>query len=215
MPKRDIDYSNTIIYMICCKDPTITDVYVGHTTNLPKRKTLHKGNTNNQNNKGYNVYVYQFIRENGGWENWEIIVLETKSCIDGDDARKLEREWFEKKGATLNKIRPFRSNEELLEYNKERNRIHNQEHPEEIKEYRKIYREDHREEINEKRKIYYEENKDKISEKSKIYHQENRDTKLDKMKKYYEENKEEISKKQKERYALKKLQKEAEVKISL
>ena len=34
MPKDIIDYSNTIIYKIYCKNETITDIYVGHTTNF-------------------------------------------------------------------------------------------------------------------------------------------------------------------------------------
>ena len=34
MQKVEIDYSNTIIYKIVCKDPLIKDVYVGHTTNF-------------------------------------------------------------------------------------------------------------------------------------------------------------------------------------
>ena len=32
MPKKEIDYSNTIIYRIVCKDTNITECYVGHTT---------------------------------------------------------------------------------------------------------------------------------------------------------------------------------------
>ena len=51
MPKNEIDYSNTIIYSISCKDKTISDVYVGHTTNLIKRKCQHKVSYNNLNNK--------------------------------------------------------------------------------------------------------------------------------------------------------------------
>ena len=39
MPKIIIDYSNTIIYKITCKDTENKDVYVGHT------RTLFKGNT--------------------------------------------------------------------------------------------------------------------------------------------------------------------------
>ena len=42
MYKHDLDYSNTVIYKIMCKDPDITDVYVGHTTNFLQRKIAHK-----------------------------------------------------------------------------------------------------------------------------------------------------------------------------
>ena len=49
MPKKDIDYSKTIIYKIVCNDLNITDVYVGHTTNFIKRKARHKYDCNNIN----------------------------------------------------------------------------------------------------------------------------------------------------------------------
>jgi hypothetical protein len=136
MPKKPVDYSQTFAYMLCCKDPTITDVYVGHTTNLTKRKSGHKNKCNNPTDKSYNVYVYQFIRENGGWNNWEMIVLETKSCIDGDDARRLERKWFEEKKASLNTVRPFVSKEEMIVDK----HVYYQERTDEILEKRKIYR---------------------------------------------------------------------------
>ena len=51
MPKDDIDYSNTIIYKIYCIDKTITDFYIGHTTNVTKRKYYHKSSCNNLDNK--------------------------------------------------------------------------------------------------------------------------------------------------------------------
>jgi hypothetical protein len=47
MPKVKMDYSNTIIYKIFCKDTNIKEAYIGHTTNmkhydsydiLPKKK---------------------------------------------------------------------------------------------------------------------------------------------------------------------------------
>ena len=38
MPKKEINYQNTIIYKIRCKDLNIKDVYVGHTTNFIQRK---------------------------------------------------------------------------------------------------------------------------------------------------------------------------------
>jgi hypothetical protein len=74
------DYSNNIIYKISCKDSLITDIYVGHSTNLSLRKNGHKSSCTNINNKDYNLHVYKFIRNNGGWENWEINELEKFPC---------------------------------------------------------------------------------------------------------------------------------------
>ena len=65
MPKVEIDYSNTIIYKITCKDPSITDVYVGHTTNFVQRKHCHKQSCNNNNwikdKDIYEPHKYHFL----------------------------------------------------------------------------------------------------------------------------------------------------------
>ncbi len=42
MPRNEIDYSKTIIYKIVCNDLTITDCYVGSTTDFKTRKAAHK-----------------------------------------------------------------------------------------------------------------------------------------------------------------------------
>ena len=42
MPKTILDYGKTIIYKIVCKELTIKDCYVGHTTDMTKRKHAHK-----------------------------------------------------------------------------------------------------------------------------------------------------------------------------
>lgn len=118
MPKHSIDYSNTIIYKIVCKDPLITDLYIGHTTNLIKRKTRHKYCCNTKTFDSYNFYVYQFIRNNGGWENWYIIEIEQRNCINLQDALKCERFWIETLLPTLNKQVPTRTDNEYYVDNK-------------------------------------------------------------------------------------------------
>lgn len=115
MPKTPTDYSKTIIYKICCKDPSILDVYIGHTTHLNKRRNVHKANTLNSNNKDYNMYVYNFIRNNGGWDNWNIIMIEQYPCNNKLEATKRERELIEELKATLNKRIPFKTIDELKE----------------------------------------------------------------------------------------------------
>tara|TARA_B110000967_G_scaffold185790_1_gene206374 strand:- start:39 stop:386 length:348 start_codon:yes stop_codon:yes gene_type:complete len=43
------------------------------------RSIKHKHTCNNSNSRKYNYKLYQFIRANGGWANWKIIVeYETK-----------------------------------------------------------------------------------------------------------------------------------------
>ena len=48
MPRKPIDYSKTHFYKIVCKDTSITDCYVGHTTDFTKRQWQHKNSCKNQ-----------------------------------------------------------------------------------------------------------------------------------------------------------------------
>ena len=107
MPKTDIDYSNTIFYKIYCKDETNKDLYVGHTTNFVQRKHAHKASCGNSKSANYSQKVYKTIREYGGWNNWIMEIIAFHNCKDGYDARKIEQEYYEKLGATLNSIQPI------------------------------------------------------------------------------------------------------------
>ena len=102
MPKVEIDYSNTIIYKIICKDPLITDAYVGHTTNFVQRKYAHKQACNNIKSLCYNLKLYKTIRENGNWCNWEMTIVNFYNCKDHLEARQKEQEYFISLNATLN-----------------------------------------------------------------------------------------------------------------
>ena len=141
MPRLPINYSNTIIYKLVCNDINITDIYVGHTTDFIRRKANHKCSCNNENNKKYNYYVYQFIRNNGGFENWSMIEIEKYSCNDAHEATARERHWLETLGATLNILIPARTEQEWKETNKDR--------------------------LDEYHQEYYQANKEQISEKNK------------------------------------------------
>ena len=80
MPKKITDYKKTKIYKLVCKDINIIKIYVGHSTNWVQRKSNHKTNCNNSKSKKYNFFVYQFIRENGGWDNFDMILIEEYEC---------------------------------------------------------------------------------------------------------------------------------------
>uniref|UniRef100_A0A6C0LR70 C2H2-type domain-containing protein n=1 Tax=viral metagenome TaxID=1070528 RepID=A0A6C0LR70_9ZZZZ len=107
MPKTEIDYSNTIIYKITCKDPTVKDVYVGHTTNFVQRKHAHKQSCTNNKSSNYDCKLYEVIRNNGGWNNWFMEIVGFFNCNDHYEARKKEQEYFELLRATLNSIEPM------------------------------------------------------------------------------------------------------------
>jgi len=107
MPKTIIDYSNTIIYKITCKDASITDVYVGHTTNFVQRKHAHKQSCTNEKSSSYNCKLYKIIRVNGGWDNWLMEIVAFYKCYDHYEARMKEQEYFTLLNATLNSIEPL------------------------------------------------------------------------------------------------------------
>ena len=133
MPKTPMDYSNTIMYKIVCDDLNVKDCYVGHTTNMTRRKWNHKSLCNNEKNKYHNLKIYQIIRENGGWENWSMLLVEKFPCKDKYEACKRERELYEELGAKMNTRRPYRTQEEHIEQFKQ----HYQEHKAEINEKKK------------------------------------------------------------------------------
>ena len=67
-----VEYSETIIYEIRCKDDDIIGKYYDFTTNFMKRLYYHRQQTKHNLSP-----LYQRIRENGGWDNWEMIIHET------------------------------------------------------------------------------------------------------------------------------------------
>ena len=145
MPKIPMDYSKNIIYKIVCNDLSVEECYVGHTINMSMRKWAHKTVCNNEKSKSYNYKIYKIIRENGGWGNWSMLLVEKFPCKDSSEACKREREVYEELDAIMNTRRPYRTQEELKE---------------EHKEYKKQYREDHKEYYKQYKKQYYQERKE-------------------------------------------------------
>ena len=80
MPRKEINYQNGLIYEIVCNDVNVKERYVGSTTSFVKRKGSHKSVCNNANGKSYNLNVYKFIRDNGNWENWNMVLIEYYAC---------------------------------------------------------------------------------------------------------------------------------------
>lgn len=177
MPKKEIDLSNVFIYKLCCNDINIKDIYIGHTTNFEQRKSNHKRSCNNENKI---VYVYEFIRNNGGWDNWSMIQIEKISCQTIQEAFARERYWIETLKASLNCIMPIATKDEKVkqkqlwyEDNKEeilqKAKEHYEENKEQKIEYQKNYAEENKEHIALTQKEYREKNKDKFAEQKKQY----------------------------------------------
>ena len=117
--RKDRDYSKSIIYKICCNDLKVKDVYVGSTTNFKERKHHHKTSCCNEKSKKNHYKVYQFIRANGGWSNFDMILLEQYDAKTKLELLARERYWYEELKATLNTCVPARTDSEYYVCNKE------------------------------------------------------------------------------------------------
>jgi len=136
MPRQAINYENTIIYKIQHLDDE-TLLYVGHTTDLTKRKSSHKANLKSTNSKAYNYKVYQMIRDNGGWDMFTMTEIKKFSCSDKREAETEEDKIMREMKTTMNRNRAFLTEDDKRDYNKK----YKEEHPEVIKEHSKKYRE--------------------------------------------------------------------------
>ena len=141
MPKVS-NYKNALIYKIVCNDCTINNLYAGSRCELVKRRHKHKYDCTNPNSKNYNFYVYKFIRENGGWENWTLIKICDFPCNSKYEMLLEERRLISVLQADLNKRVPSRTPSQ--------------------------YRQDFNEDIKKKQLTAYHINKETILEKQKL-----------------------------------------------
>ena len=114
MPPHLINYSKNIIYKIVCKDEIVKDIYVGRTCDITRRKYQHKNNCINKKK----LYLYSCINLNGGWDNWDFIIVEQYPCENSIDAGHREKYWINLLMATLNINGLFSENDANKEYKK-------------------------------------------------------------------------------------------------
>ena len=114
MPRKPIDYSKGLIYKIVCKDLECKDIYVGSTTSFRRRKYEHKSHSHSTIEKYQTYKLYICIKENGGWDNFDMIEIEKYPCNDANELRARERYYYEQLKGTLNGNVPNRSKKEYL-----------------------------------------------------------------------------------------------------
>jgi hypothetical protein len=59
------------------------------------------------NNLNNTLKIYNIIRDNGGWDNWEMVEIAKYNCKDNTEARIKEQEHYELLKANLNCVSPF------------------------------------------------------------------------------------------------------------
>ena len=133
--RKMTNYSKSCIYKIACKDANINDIYIGSTCNLVKRRHRHKSNCNNTNAMAHNSYVYRFIRDHGGWQNFNLYVIEQFSCTSKIAKEQVERGYIEELKPTLNKCIPANYQTGDVYSKSEYNKEYNENHKAERKEY--------------------------------------------------------------------------------
>ena len=175
-------------YKFICKDPQITFVYVGHTTNFRQRKSAHKSACCNPNSQQHNLPVYQFIRANGNWGNWVMVEIKSQICLSHRDAERVEQELINQEHQILNAHKAH-SGVDLpsnhAEYHKQYQAQHYIQHKEEIAKYQATHKE-------EKAKYdaeYRANNKERIAEKNTQYRIQNKKKYTQYQAQYYKQKK--------------------------
>jgi hypothetical protein len=153
-----IDYTKIWIYKLTCKDPTITDFYLGYST----RSHAYVYDTFVQRCKKDTWHVCAFIREHGGIDNFYVEKIDSIECTSSMEARTELRKHFDASPPSLNKRLPTRTHQQYAQGAKPRA-------------VQKIYREANRERIILDQKERYQTNKEKIAIYRKGYYIQNRE----------------------------------------
>ena len=89
---------------------TLQKIYIGSTKNVYHRFKSHKSYCNNPLAHNYSQNVYQYIRQTGGWESYECVVLwQMPSHVSQSFVRKIEQlEINNNKNTVKNKMNAYR-----------------------------------------------------------------------------------------------------------
>tara|TARA_R110001606_G_C15131520_1_gene623435 strand:+ start:129 stop:569 length:441 start_codon:yes stop_codon:yes gene_type:complete len=87
------------IYKIICNN----EFYIGSTGSIKHRYRQHKYCCNKEGNDKYNLPVYKYIRDNGGWDNIIYEIVGEYDIKDLIKQKQKEQEYIEKYKPTLNK----------------------------------------------------------------------------------------------------------------
>ena len=194
---RKQDFSNSIIYHIRHMESKEV-VYVGSTTNFFIRKAKHKYLWNKEGNH-FTFPIYCHIRNNGGFDCFEVIPIQSLKLENKTQLLIAEQEEIDKHQTLVNSYKAHRpidieerpktilDDKELEQYNKE----YKEQRKQDLKQYQKHYREenkDYQKQLREENREYYRNYREANKEYHKEYNQ-----------KYYQANKAEIIEKYKQK----------------
>ena len=93
-------------YKLMNDNDNTLECYVGSTQDINKRTLDHKSDCNNPHSEKYNMRLYAYIRQNGGFENWSVVVIEQQDNMDKPSKLARENTLMQQHQATLNKQSP-------------------------------------------------------------------------------------------------------------
>ena len=109
----EVKLQEGIIYMIDSYDTSINGYYVGSTLReFTQRRNEHKSNCNNEDSNEYNYYKYVYIRDNGGWCNFKMTIIERVLVEDKSELLMIEQDWQDMLKPNLNIQRAYRTLED-------------------------------------------------------------------------------------------------------
>ena len=97
-------------YKIFCKNTDIQDSYIGKSCDIINRMNQHKCSCFNKEKQ--NMKIYKFINDNGGWENFDYIILQEDYFEKVEDATIVENNLFNIFNPSLNTNRPIQDTNE-------------------------------------------------------------------------------------------------------
>lgn len=97
-------YPKFTIYRILHKDRNIQEIYYGSTTNFTRRRSQHKKNVNNKRKRLYHCKLYKFIRMFGGWDNFDMEIVEVYPCDNLIEGKAKEQYYIDMYKPSLNSV---------------------------------------------------------------------------------------------------------------
>ena len=140
------NYNNTVIYMIYKPDSDL-NTYVGHTTNFKERVNKHRVRYNGKDFPRCNLQLYDYMRENGQFDDWKIEIITEYPCNSKREAEKKEQHFIDLFKSVLNSKRAYTTDEQTKLGNKLRCEKYKRLNTKKVANYQKKYQESHKEEI--------------------------------------------------------------------
>jgi hypothetical protein len=109
------------IYKLYCDG--IDEFYIGSTWNMKERKTNHKHKCYSDKYSTYNSKVYQYIRENQGFDNWKFEILETNEFENEHNLKIREQHYKNLLNPSLNTYNANTTEEQRKAYVKNYDKI--------------------------------------------------------------------------------------------